>query len=191
MATTLRIDASMRREGSVTRDLTDRLVAQISPDSLITRDLADGIALIDEAWINANFTDAADRSAAQSAVLSASDELVAELQAAQTIIIGVPIYNFGVPAALKAWIDQIARARLTFRYTDTGPVGLLTGKTVYLVVASGGTPAGSAIDFATTYMRHALAFVGITDVITIDASAQMQDPAAAKARSEAGLAKVA
>ena len=85
------------------------------------------------------------------------------------IVIGAPVYNFSIPASLKAWIDMIARARLTFRYTDSGPEGLLKGKKAYVVVATGGVPVGSPVDFATPYLRHALAFVGITDVEVIAA----------------------
>ncbi|MEL6794138.1 MAG: NAD(P)H-dependent oxidoreductase, partial [Pseudomonadota bacterium] len=139
----LRIDASMRRDGSTTRMLSDELVAALSAGTVVTRDLADGIDLIDEAWIGANFTDPAERTDEQKARLAGSDALVEEIEAADTLVIGVPIYNFGVPAALKAWIDQIARAKRTFKYTENGPVGLLEDKTAYLVVASGGTASGS------------------------------------------------
>ncbi|MDH3266802.1 MAG: NAD(P)H-dependent oxidoreductase, partial [Gammaproteobacteria bacterium] len=109
------------------------------------------------------------RDAAQREALAFSDRLVAELQHADAIVIGAPIYNFNIPAALKAWIDMIARARVTFRYTDNGPKGLLEGKKAYIVVASGGVKIGSKADFATPYLRHALAFVGITDVEFIGA----------------------
>lgn len=171
--TILRVDASARRDGSVSRELAATLAARLAEPggTIAVRDLAqDPVAQIDEAWVNANFTAPEERSADQDAALSASDALVAELQAADEIVIGVPVYNFAIPAALKAWIDQIARARLTFRYTAAGPEGLLTGKTAWLVVASGGTPVGSAIDFATPYLKHMLGFVGITDVRIVDAA---------------------
>jgi len=97
---------------------------------------------------------------------------------ADVLVIGVPIYNFGIPAALKAWVDMVARARLTFRYTEQGPEGLLRVKRAYLVVASGGTAAGSAVDFATGYLRHVLGFLGIDDVEIIAADrAQVRGPA--------------
>jgi len=176
----LRIDASMRHAGSVTRALTDKLVARLrvaSPGAQVTRrDLAAGVAQVDEAWIGANFTDPAERDDAQRAALAESDQLVAELKAADTLVIGLPIYNFGVPAAFKAWIDMIARARETFRYTETGPEGLMTGKRALVVVASGGVPVGSAADFATPYVRHALAFIGITEVELISAAELNSDP---------------
>jgi FMN-dependent NADH-azoreductase len=94
---------------------------------------------------------------------------VAEAMAADVWVIATPIYNFGVPASLKAWIDQIARARLTFRYTEQGPQGLLTGKKVYILTATGGTEVGSAIDFATPWLKFVLGFLGITDIEVIAA----------------------
>ena len=184
----LRIDSSMRHTGSVTRALTDKLVARLRAAAplaeIIHRDLANGVPLVDEAWIGANFTDPADRDSVQRDALAESDRLVAELKAADTLVIGLPIYNFGVPAAFKAWIDMIARARETFRYTEAGPEGLLTGKRALVVVASGGVPVGSAMDFATPYVRHALAFIGITDVEFIAASEFVAGDAAAEARIE-------
>lgn len=168
--TLLRIDASARRTGSVTRDLTDQIVAKLAPETVLTRDLADTpLPQIDEDWVGANFTPADDRSEGQKARLAQSDALVADLQAADTIVIGLPIYNFGVPAALKAWVDLVARAGLTFRYTADGPQGLLEGKRAILAVASGGTEAGSEIDFALRYMKHVLGFIGITEVETVAA----------------------
>jgi FMN-dependent NADH-azoreductase len=125
-----------------------------------TRDLADGMPLIDEAWVAANFTPADDRTEAQRDVLALSDELVAELRAADTLVIGLPIYNFGVPASFKAWVDLVARAGVTFQYSETGPRGLLEGKRAIVAVASGGVEAGSEIDFATGYVRHSSASSG-------------------------------
>lgn len=180
MSKILRIDASARNSGSTTRQLSEQLVNRLVEQgygaTVTVRDLAvTPPVLLDESWVFANFTDDAERSAEQKAALAASDELIEELEAADTIVIGVPVYNFGVPAALKAWIDLIARARRTFRYTEAGPEGLLTGKKAYLVVASGGVPVGSDYDFATGYLRHVLGFVGITDVSIIAADQQMMD----------------
>jgi len=193
--TILRIDSSMRHTGSVTRALTDKLAGHLRAASpaarIIHRDLANGVALVDEAWIGANFTDPADRDSAQRAALARSDELVAGIKAADTLIIGLPIYNFGVPAALKAWIDMVARARETFRYAETGPEGLMTGKRALIVVASGGVPVGSAVDFATPYLRHALAFMGITDVEFIAADQLMADADTAISSAEDRIAQVA
>jgi len=169
----LEVSASGRRGDSVSRALTQDLIDTLEDRNgaaIVTRrDLADGVPLIDEAWIGANFTPSEQRTPAQRDVLARSDALVAELVAADVIVIGAPIYNFGVPAALKAWIDMVARARLTFRYTKDGPVGLLSGKKAYVVVTSGGVPVDSTADFATPYLRHALGFIGIDDVEVIAA----------------------
>lgn len=173
MTRVLRLDSSARGDASVSRDLSARLALRLAdrPQDVTVRDLAaTPPAFVDEAWAAATFTDPAERTPAQAATLSASDDLVAELEAADQIVIGVAIYNFNIAASLKAWIDQIARARRTFRYTEAGPEGLLKGKTAWLVVASGGTTLESEIDFATPYLKHILAFVGITDVRVIDAT---------------------
>lgn len=174
----LRIDASARRHGSITRDLNDQIIDRFTRTGNTTvtvRDLADPLPLLTEDWIGANFTDPAERSDAQREVLAVSDELVAELKAADLLLIGLPIYNFGVPGVLKAWIDLVARARETFRYSEYGPVGLLEGKHAIVTVASGGTEAGSDIDFATGYLKHVLGFIGITDVVFVKADQMMVD----------------
>ena len=172
----LRIDASGRTDQSSTRKLTDNLLdalkARYSNVEVARRDLAKGIPHVDQNWITANFTAEDERNAGHQQQLSYSDRLVDELKDAAVIVIGVPIYNFGVPAALKAWVDMVARARLTFRYTENGPEGLLRGKKAYLVVASGGVAVDSEFDFATPYMRHALGFLGITDVEVVTAMQQ-------------------
>jgi FMN-dependent NADH-azoreductase len=167
--TVLRIDSSVRKEGSISRDLTSRILERLSPEQVITRDLTEELPLIDGEWVGANFTSADQRTDAQKDVLSLSDTMIAELNEADTIVIGLPIYNFSVPARLKAWVDQVARAGVTFRYTEAGPQGLLEGKRAILAVASGGTPVGSEIDFATTYMKQVLGFIGITDVTIVAA----------------------
>ncbi|WP_171126882.1 MULTISPECIES: FMN-dependent NADH-azoreductase [unclassified Ruegeria] len=168
--TILHIDASARREGSTTRDLSDRIVKHLNAGRIIRRDLATPLPLLTEDWIAANFTPADQRDEVQRDQLSLSDELVAELQQADTIVIGLPIYNFSVPAAFKAWIDLVARVGLTFSYTENGPKGLLEGKRAVLAIASGGTAVGSDIDFATDYAKHVLGFIGIHtfDVIAAD-----------------------
>ncbi len=169
----LEVAASGRNEGSVSRMLSADLLVALEERhgsiELTRLDLSKGLQFVNEAWINANFTAPEERSAEQRAALAESDALVAELKAADVVVIGAPIYNFGVPAALKAWIDMVARARLTFRYTENGPEGLLEGKQAYVVIASGGVPVDSAVDFATPYLRHALAFIGITNVEVIAA----------------------
>ncbi|MEM9343261.1 MAG: NAD(P)H-dependent oxidoreductase [Pseudomonadota bacterium] len=190
-STVLRIDSSARRTGSVTRELASKIIARLNPSQTITRDVSHGIPQINEGWIEANFTPAADRSDTQKGALALSDELVDELKAADTIVIGLPIYNFGVPAALKAWIDQVARAGLTFKYTETGPQGLLEGKRAIVAVASGGTQAGSDIDFATGYIRHVLGFIGITEVEFVNADRLMVDADASLQAAEAQVNAIA
>jgi FMN-dependent NADH-azoreductase len=169
----LEINSSGRQQGSTSRKLVGELIAALESRhgsvDVTSRNLADGVPFVDDAWIAANFTAEEDRDDVQRAVLAYSDRLVAELQNAETIVIGVPIYNFSIPAVLKAWIDMTARARLTFRYTENGPKGLLEGKKAYIIVASGGVKVGSDYDFATPYLRHALGFVGITDIEFIGA----------------------
>lgn len=175
--TILRIDASMRQTGSVSRQLTDQLIAAMPDSEVITRDLSiDGVPPINEDWIGANFTPPADRSAAQKDLLALSDTLISEIMHSDTLVFGMPIYNFGIPAALKAWVDQISRVGITFNYTEAGPKGLLEGKKAIIVAASGGTTVDSDIDFATPYLRHLLGFIGIFDVEVIAADSLMADP---------------
>lgn len=191
MTRILRIDSSARSTGSVTRDLADQIIARFTaatPTEVATRDLADGLPLLSEAWVGANFTPEADRTPDQRDTLALSDTLVAELQAADVIVIGLPIYNFGAPAALKAWIDLIARAGVTFRYTENGPEGLLSGKRAIIALASGGVETGSPVDFASTHLRQVLNFVGITDVSIVRADLMSVDAEAATARTAADLA---
>ncbi|NND17370.1 MAG: FMN-dependent NADH-azoreductase [Silicimonas sp.] len=186
----LRLDASARTEGSVSRELNDRIVDRFNRDGAVDakrRDLAETpLPFLDAQWIGANFTPADDRNAEQKAALALSDELIAEIKDADVLLFGLPIYNFGVPATLKAWVDLIARAGVTFEYSQYGPKGLLEGKRAIISVASGGTEVGSDIDFATTYLRHILAFIGITDVIIVAADRLSLDAEAAleKARDE-------
>ena len=184
--TILQIDTSARVQGSTSRQLSARIAAKLG-GKITRRDLNAGLPQIDETWIAANFTPADQRTEAQTAALALSDSLIAEIMEADVLVIGVPVYNFGVPAALKAWIDQIARTGVTFKYAETGPKGLLSGKRAILAVASGGTSVGSEIDFATGYMRHILGFIGITDVEIIAADALMADAVAALAKANAAI----
>jgi FMN-dependent NADH-azoreductase len=192
MKNILRIDGSARYTDSVTRRLADQVVARLQrqhPGAAVTRrDLATGLPHVTEDWIAANFTPAAERSPGQREVLALSDALVAELKAADAIVLAAPMYNFSVPAAVKAWIDQVCRAGETFRYTAEGPVGLLADRPVYLVLASGGVPVGSAADYASDYLRHVFGFIGIRDVRVIAAERVVADPAGAVQQAEDQLA---
>ncbi|WP_154221934.1 FMN-dependent NADH-azoreductase [Marinicella rhabdoformis] len=172
----LQLDSSGQHEHSVTQKVTAQVTEAIKvygqekqiPSNTVRRDLTNNTPLIDGEWMQANFTPAEQKTPDQIETLAFSDHLIAELNQANHLVIGVPIYNFNIPVALKAWIDLIARAKVTFRYTENGPEGLVTPKKVYLVYASGGTPMGSAIDFATPYLKHVLSFIGLDDVTLID-----------------------
>lgn len=167
----LRINSSARTEGSISRELSELLSEALAGESgkVVVRDLAQTPEeQLTADWVTANFTDPSERSDDQREILKGSDELIAELHAADHIVIGVAMYNFSIPASLKAWIDHVARARETFRYTEAGSEGLLTGKTVWLATASGGARLDSEADFATPYLRFILGFLGLTDVRVID-----------------------
>ncbi|QMU58380.1 MAG: FMN-dependent NADH-azoreductase [Boseongicola sp.] len=187
----LRIDASARREGSVTRELNDHIIERFRANgdaAVTTRDLTEALPQVTETWIGANFTPADDRNPGQHEVLSQSDGLIEELKSADIVLIGLPIYNFGMPAALKAWIDLVARAGVTFQYTENGPKGLLEGKRAIVSVASGGTETGSDWDFATGYLRHVLSFIGITDVLFVSADKMAIEPETTLKSAHAAIA---
>jgi FMN-dependent NADH-azoreductase len=189
MTNILRIETSIKGEAAVSRKLTDRIVARLlaaePAAKVVTRDLSGGVAQIDGAWLGAVFTPAEARDEAQKATAAYADALLAEVKAADTLVIALPVYNFGVPAQLKSWFDQLARKGETFSYTETGPVGLLTGKRAIVAFTSDGTKFGSEIDFASGYVRHMLGFFGITDVEFVAADAIVFGPEAALAKAEA------
>ncbi|MEO0747008.1 MAG: NAD(P)H-dependent oxidoreductase [Pseudomonadota bacterium] len=183
--TVLHIDSSPRFNDSVSRDLTADIVSRHAGAKVIRRDLSKTpVPQTSDAWIGASFTPAEDRTADQKHTLTLSDELVDELVAADTVVIGMPMYNFSVPSALKAWIDQVARPGRTFNYTENGPVGLLEGKRVIVAMATGGVPQGSDMDFATNYMTFFLGFLGITDVQFVAADGLNADEAGARAKAK-------
>lgn len=146
-------------------ELIDGLRSVHADAHVTTRDFsAAPVPYLDAAWLQALFTPAADRTQEQSAKVAYSDSLIAELQAADVVVIGVPMYNFAIPAMLKSWTDHVARAGVTFKYTDKGAVGLLGGKKVYLVVSTGGRHAEGVTDFIRPYLRTFLGFIGLTDI---------------------------
>ena len=135
--------------------------------TLHTRDLAQtALPQLTADWNAARLIPAHDRTPQQKATLALSDQLIQELNVADIIVIGMPMYNFGIPAALKAWVDLVCRPKVTFAYTPDGVKGLLSGKRAIIVAASGGVPIGSAEDYATPHLRHVLNFIGITDTTT-------------------------
>lgn len=192
----LQINASARRAGANSTRLADRIVAElraIRPDAQLTvRDLAaTPHPVLDEAALGALFTPADQRSPEQAARVALDDALIAEVQAHDTIVLGVPMYNFGVPVQLKSWIDAIARAGVTFRYTANGPEGLLTGKTVYVALARGGLYRGTPNDSQVPYLKSVLGFLGLTEVHFIYAEGLAMGPEAVSrgfAQAEADLA---
>jgi FMN-dependent NADH-azoreductase len=168
----------MRKKESHSRYWGNELIAKITRhDSVVVhdRDLATGVKQIDDAWIQANSTKENERTEQQRAVLFESDQLINELKLADTLVIGLPIYNFGVPAAFKAWIDLVTRQGKTFAYSASGPLGLLSCEHAYVVLSSGGTALGSDIDFVSPWLVHILGFIGITQVTILDGSGHMRD----------------
>lgn len=178
MSNILYITASIRSDTeSVSRMLGQSIVDGLAARSgagVTLRDLAaNDLPYVSAERFAANLTPAAGRTPEQAGLAAFADDLIAELQAADTIVIASPVYNFGPPAVLKAWADLVARAGTTFQYTATGPEGLLTGKKAYLAIASGGTPVGSDIDFMSRWLTFFLGFLGITDVAIVAADGIM------------------
>ncbi|WP_412775837.1 FMN-dependent NADH-azoreductase [Thalassospira lucentensis] len=176
MTNILHVNASVNGENSNSRQiaskLIDRIVSANASTTIVERNLSGtgAIPALTGEIVGAFYTPEDSRSAEQKQVIATSDELVAEVKAADVLVIGAPMYNFAVPSTLKAWVDMIARVGVTFQYTENGPVGLLEGKKAYVVVATGGVPVNSPADFATPYMKQVLGFIGITEVEIIDAS---------------------
>ena len=171
----LRLDSSLS-DNSASRSLADELADQLMVGGaklLSHHDLSDGIPQLDRIWLQAAFTESEQQTAEQRQMLALSEKLVAELKSADILLISAPVYNFSIPSQLKAWLDHVARARMTFRYTENGPEGLLKNKKAYVVMSSGGTELGSEIDFAWRYLKHMLAFMGIEDVALVAADQLM------------------
>jgi len=167
--TLLQINASIfSSQGQSTR-LADEFVATWRAGNpgakVVVRSLAeDTVPHLDAERFGAFLAKAGERSAEQQAVVDYSDALIDELKRADVLVLGLPMYNFGVPSTFKAYIDHIARAGATFKYTDKGPVGLLTGKKAYVFATRGGLYAGTPLDTQTAYVRDMLRFLGIDDV---------------------------
>lgn len=197
MSNILYLTASIRSDAdSISRGLGQSIVDGLAAKtgaSVTTRDIAaETLPFVSAERFGANLTAPADRTPEQADLAAIADALIAELQAADTIVIASPIYNFGPPASLKAWADLVARAGTTFRYTATGPEGLLSGKKAYLAIASGGTPVGSDSDFMSRWLTFFLGFLGITDVEIIAADGIMGADGEAKiAAAQDAAAKIA
>jgi FMN-dependent NADH-azoreductase len=180
----LRVDSGVDHGHSVSRALADDLVARLADDDdiVIRRDVSMGIPFVDVPWVAAAFA------GGDPAGLHKSDELVNELLVAQELVLVAPMYNLGIPATLKAWIDQVVRGGRTFRFTEAGPQGLLAVERAWIVTCSGGTQIGGPLDHNTPYLRTILGFVGVTDVRIVAPPELLHPDLAEQARLDTGVA---
>jgi FMN-dependent NADH-azoreductase len=155
----LTIKTSTRENDSVSSKIVEEVIHGISKKER-------NLTIINEDFKNVPFV---SKDQTEGIFTEESEKFIQNIEWADVIIIGTPIYNFGVPGVLKAWFDQVARAGRTFNYTENGPVGLLENKKVYLAISSGGVPIGSPMDFASTWLKFVLGFIGISDVELITA----------------------
>jgi len=186
MKTLLQVRSSIFSESGQSSRLADRFVAQWREwnpgGKVIIRDLASSpVPHLDAARFGAFLAKPGERTAEQQDVVTYSDNLIDELKQADVVVFALPMYNFGIPSTLKAYFDHVARAGITFRYTDKGPVGLVTGKEVYVFAARGGLYAGTPRDTQTPYVREFLAFLGMSDVRFIYAEGLAISPASKEA----------
>ena len=194
----LQINSSARSAGANSTRLADAITARLkaaNPAAVVElRDLAaNPHPVLDEAALGALFTPADQRTPEQAARVALDDALITQVQAADAIVLGVPMYNFGVPVQLKTWIDAIARAGVTFRYTENGPEGLLKGKKVYVALARGGLYRDTPADSQVPYLKGVLGFLGMTDVEFIYAEGLAMGPESADkafAAAEAAIGAV-
>lgn len=192
MTNILRIDSSTRGAESASASLTAELATKLAGDNgtIQHRKLDHNTPLLSETITAQLGSSPADRTADAADALGFADELIAEIESADVLIIGAPIYNFGVPASLKAWADLISQAGRTFNYTETGPVGKLADRPTYIVYAAGGVPAGSPVDHSTTWTTQFLNFLGITNVTVIAAEGLATDPETGMANAKAAIAAI-
>lgn len=174
MSRVLVIESSARQEGSVSRQLTQEFLTHwraVHPtDEITVRDLArQPVPHLDIDLLGGWMKPVEQQSAAEKTARERSDELTEELLAADVLVLATPMYNFGIPSTLKAWLDHVLRAGITFKYTETGPQGLLSGKRAYVLSARGGIYAGTSQDQLEPYLRQALGFIGIRDVEFVNA----------------------
>ena len=194
MSRILVIESSARQQGSVSRELTQQFIANWQAahpaDPIQVRDLAvDPVPHLDATLLGGWMTPSEQQSEAEKAALARSNLLTDEVLAADVLVLAAPMYNFAIPSTLKAWLDHVLRAGVTFKYTETGPQGLLTGKRAFVLTARGGIYAGSALDHQEPYLRQALAFIGIHDVQFIHAEglnlgAEFSEKGLAQARAK-------
>ncbi|MEQ5839896.1 FMN-dependent NADH-azoreductase [Paraburkholderia acidicola] len=186
MTTILQINSAARSQGAQSTLLADELTAKLQQSNpgaqVVVRQLhAEPLPHLDDAILGAFFTPAEQRTAEQQAISARSEALIAELQAADIVVIAAPMYNFGISSQLKTYFDFIARAGITFRYGASGPEGLVKGKKVFIVAARGGKYVGTPGDTHTPYLKTFLGFLGMTDVDFIYAEGLNMGPDAAAA----------
>ena len=174
MSRVLIIESSARQQDSVSRQLTQTFIEQWQAahpaDSISVRDLASQpVPHLDANLLGGWMKPAEQRTEIEQASLERSNVLTDELLAADVLVLAAPMYNFAIPSTLKAWLDHVLRAGVTFKYTATGPQGLLSGKRAYVLTARGGIYAGSSSDHQEPYLRQVMAFIGIHDVTFIHA----------------------
>ncbi|MEE1867248.1 FMN-dependent NADH-azoreductase [Pseudomonas auratipiscis] len=174
MSRVLVIESSARQQGSISRQLTADFVSQwqaVHPaDQVTLRDLAvNPVPHLDANLLGGWMKPEDQRNADELQALARSNELTDEVLAADVLVLAAPMYNFTIPSTLKAWLDHVLRAGVTFKYTETGPQGLLTGKKAYVLTARGGIHAGATSDHQEPYLRQVMAFIGIHDVTFIHA----------------------
>jgi FMN-dependent NADH-azoreductase len=174
MSRVLIIESSARQQDSVSRQLTQTFINQWKTahpgDQITVRDLAvSPVPHLDINLLGGWMKPAGQRSDIEESSLERSNQLTDELLAADVLVMAAPMYNFAIPSTLKAWLDHVLRAGVTFKYTDTGPQGLLSGKRAYVLTARGGIYAGSPADHQEPYLRQVMAFIGIHDVTFIHA----------------------
>ena len=191
----LQINSSARAENSHSTRLATALVERLrtnQPQATLTvRDLGrTPHPMLDEAALQALFTPSEQHTPEQAARVAQDDALIAEIQAADVLVLGVPMYNFGVPAQLKNWIDAISRVQVTFRYTEKGPEGLLTGKKVYVALTRGGLYRNTPNDSQTPYLQTFFGFLGMTDVQFVYAEGLAMGPEAEQDALASALSQI-
>ncbi|RON00618.1 FMN-dependent NADH-azoreductase [Pseudomonas brassicacearum] len=174
MSRVLIIESSARQQDSVSRQLTQTFISQWKAahpaDQITVRDLATHpVPHLDANLLGGWMKPAEQRNETEQSSLERSNQLTDELLAADVLVMAAPMYNFAIPSTLKAWLDHVLRAGVTFKYTETGPQGLLSGKRAYVLTARGGIYAGSTSDHQEPYLRQVMAFIGIHDVTFIHA----------------------
>ena len=174
MSNVLIIESSARQQDSISRQLTQQFISQWQAahpaDQITVRDVAlNPVPHLDANLLGGWMKPADQRNESEQVSLDRSDELTNELLAADVLVMAAPMYNFAIPSTLKAWLDHVLRAGVTFKYTETGPQGLLSGKRAYVLTARGGIYAGSTADHQEPYLRQVMGFIGIHDVTFIHA----------------------